>query len=593
MTSEINNKTIIDTNFKLPIEYLEDKDIHTLSDNVCNDLELENLNSENNSDHLCDIDQKPIYHHLFTPDHIFASQLIKKWKLKFTTNVKFLQDTQSIIKNSDKYKSYLNTFDENNDPNNLLTIWENTKNNQFFHEKYNYLDWKMFKHLNESSSFLQILSVIHLFSPILTLLLPFLMLLFPFIILKIQGIPISVDMYINTLKSVAKHHVIGKVLDNIQGMSFDRLFYLCFSIGIYIFQIYQNINLCKKFYANIISINYDIMNLKTHINYSIESISQFITINNDMSSYQPFFDNSQLYLENLKLLYNDICNITPFQVSYNKFSQIGTMLRIYYLIYSNQQYEDAIKYSVGFMGYVNNICNLHTHLNNSLISTCEFTKNDSACYFNQQYYPAIIDSEPVCNDTDVSKNIIISAPNKAGKTTLIKTTLINIILSQQIGCGFYKHARLTPYNHIHSYLNIPDTSARDSLFQAESRRCKDIIDCIKDNDKSDRHFCIFDELYSGTNPDEATSAGNAFLKYIEQFDNVNFILTTHYKDICKKFKKSKTIVNYKMDVNINENGSFNYTYKLVKGISSIKGGIRVLKDMGYPDEIINDIEMKE
>ena len=101
---------------------------------------------------------------------------------------------------------------------------------------------------------------------------------------------------------------------------------------------------------------------------------------------------------------------------------------------------------------------------------------------------------------------------------------------------------------------------------------------------------MFDELYSGTNPTEASKAGYAFLEYLQQFKNVNFILTTHYLSICKKFKNSKTIQNYKMVVDINTDGTFNYTYKIKKGISNIKGGIRVLKDMNYPDHIIKTFE---
>ena len=97
-------------------------------------------------------------------------------------------------------------------------------------------------------------------------------------------------------------------------------------------------------------------------------------------------------------------------------------------------------------------------------------------------------------------------------------------------------------------------------------------------------------MYSGTNPDEAVKSGHAFLKYLESFENVDFILTTHYKQICKKFKDSNHVCNYKMLVNVDENDSFDYTYKITKGISSIKGGVRVLKDMHYPDEIINNIE---
>ena len=59
-----------------------------------------------------------------------------------------------------------------------------------------------------------------------------------------------------------------------------------------------------------------------------------------------------------------------------------------------------------------------------------------------------------------------------GKTTTIKTALINIILSQQIGYGCFESLKLCPYDNIYCYLNIPDTSGRDSLFQAEARRCK-------------------------------------------------------------------------------------------------------------------------
>jgi len=143
---------------------------------------------------------------------------------------------------------------------------------------------------------------------------------------------------------------------------------------------------------------------------------------------------------------------------------------------------------------------------------------------------------------------------------------------------------------LHCYLNIPDTSGRDSLFQAESRRCKDILDKIQTENDDEKHFCIFDELYSGTNPDEATKAGIAFLKYLENYKHVDFILTTHYLNVCKNFSKSKHTSNYKMDVSINEDGTFNYHYNIKKGISKIKGATRVLKDMNYPKEIIDSIE---
>jgi len=193
----------------------------------------------------------------------------------------------------------------------------------------------------------------------------------------------------------------------------------------------------------------------------------------------------------------------------------------------------------------------------------------------------------------LSMNMVITGPNASGKTTALKTTTLNIIFSQQFGCGFYTSCVLNPYTHIHSYLNIPDTSGRDSLFQAESRRCKEIIDIINvENGEhtQSRHFCIFDELYSGTNPTEATKSAYAFLLYLSKRENVDFILTTHYVSICKKLKRSNKIQNYKMMIDLSGGtNNVKYTYKMKKGISKIQGAILILEEMNYPKEIINEI----
>ena len=82
-------------------------------------------------------------------------------------------------------------------------------------------------------------------------------------------------------------------------------------------------------------------------------------------------------------------------------------------------------------------------------------------------------------------------------------------------------------------------------------------------------------------------AGKAFINYLSRFSNVDFILTTQFfKPVF--FKEHDKISNHKMEVVIGS-GEFNYTYKL-KGISTLKGGIRVLKDLGYPDEILKEVE---
>ena len=198
------------------------------------------------------------------------------------------------------------------------------------------------------------------------------------------------------------------------------------------------------------------------------------------------------------------------------------------------------------------------------------------------YYPYLMNDEPIENNIDLNKNIIITGPNASGKTTILKTTVINLLFSQSYGCGFYSKATIPLYDKIHCYLNIPDTSGRDSLFQAEARRCKEIIDDL--NMSSDKHFCIFDELFSGTNPNEACASSYGFIKYLINNKNMDFILTTHLLNLCTLLDND--VQNNNMGVEKINKIDFTYTYKLNLGISSINGGLKVLYDLRYPEEIL-------
>jgi DNA mismatch repair ATPase MutS len=236
---------------------------------------------------------------------------------------------------------------------------------------------------------------------------------------------------------------------------------------------------------------------------------------------------------------------------------------------------------------MDNIKALNKQYNEKVINECSFKEKAKYSKFKNAYYPVL--NNPVKNSYKLNKNILITGPNAAGKTTILKTTLFNILFSQQTGLGYYSKATITPYSYLHSYLNIPDTMGRDSLFQAEARRCKEIINTLQTSNHNDKHFCIFDELYSGTNPYEAISSSVSLLKYISRY-NMNYILTTHYLDVCKKLDKQTSFCNYYMDIE-EGNDDFMYTYKLTKGISHIKGGIKVLNDLKYPVEIINETKL--
>lgn len=580
--------------FQLPIEYLDPSTLYPLQPTIAADLELVATITE---------DQKTacLYDNLFLPKHEFAEKTVKRWQHHITTNTDFLKETQQIIGSLGNYQASVlqNPYDLSCSE--ITSIWNDIKEDPDFLERYSYMELAFLKGANTIPAFLQAVSIINMSSPILSFFIPFVMFFMPFILIKIQGHPITFEIYLSVLKDISRHHLIGKIISTAGNFHFQNLVYLLAIIGLYIFQMYQNWLSCNRFYQNIHKINTNISVLKEYLQYSIRSMSAFSDIIASKPTYATFMTKLQSRIMDLKRLSVLLSSIEPFSPSFSKISEIGNLLSCYYQIYSIPEYYESLAYSFEFEGYINNLLGIYENLSaNRVAFATYYAANESEdskgkpkkLVIQDQYYPALKE-DYVVNDVDLEKNMTITGPNAAGKTTYLKTTAINIIFSQQVGCGFYSTCSLCPYTHIHSYLNIPDTSGRDSLFQAESRRCKEIIAAIiQTKDIENRHFCIFDELYSGTNPGEANKSAYAFLRYLAQYSNVDFILTTHYIDMCKRIdaEKSETIENWKMDVVINENGDLDYQYTISKGISDIQGAIKVLQNMEYPSEIIDTIK---
>lgn len=575
----IINEKSLESGFKVPILYLP-SNVYELNETVTSDLEL---CQETDSSLVS------MHHFLSRPKNEFAKKVLFQQSHYYTNNIEYLKSTQRVISNMGEYKKQLTdnetslTFDD------FHNIWKDTKQTPNFLEKYSYIDWKILRHFNESNSFLQVLSLSNMISPVFSFILPLIFLLLPFIIIKLKGIEISFSTYLETLKEVAKHHVIGKVL-NIQNMNISSIMYLIFTVSLYVFQIYQNFNACRRFYRNIEKINKQLIDLRNYLDHTVNSMNVFFTLNQTCVYYDGFLNDMYNHCQTLLRLRDELKVIDIFEPNFSKIAEIGHLLKLYYRVHSNAEYEESLHYSFGYNGYIENMMGIHDNIVNKHISYATFDTSQNT-QFVEQYYPKYVEADHVKNNCSLQKNII-TGPNASGKTTFLKSTAINIIFCQQYGVGFFSQCTLNPYVHIHSYLNIPDTSGRDSLFQAESRRCKDILSCIQNN-SDERHFTIFDELFSGTNPREATKSAYAFLLYLCNYQNVDIILTTHYCDICKKLGKKNKVNNYKMDVSIDASNNIQYSYKIKKGISKVEGATLILKEMSYPCEILKTIENYE
>ena len=570
--SKINE---INDHFKIPIFYNEKK--VELNKSIIKDLELiETIDTSCN----------PIYNFCFDNDNDVSKKLNEQLSTFYTTDVQFLKDNQILLKEYKplgvKYSDYSKNYK------NIVDIWNELKIDAGFKERYYFVEWEMLEFLNRSEWFLQFMSIYNLLSPVISLLVPIIILIIPFFIIKMKGLQITISEYIDVLKIVANQNAIGKLfVVNFSEINAQEKFYIFISAAFYLFSIYQNFMVCVRFNNNMKNIHNHFNEIRIYIDHTINSMENYLEYSKNLSTHHTFNLVVREKFDILKKIQQKIQHITDYNMfNFSKIKEIGYVFKCFYELHTDKVYDDAIMYSLGFNGYMDCLKGLQQNILEGKINYTTFIDESKKSVLENSYYATLKNSNPIKNTIKFKKNIIITGPNASGKTTILKSTLINVLFSQQFGCGFYDSAKIKPFNHIHCYLNIPDTSGRDSLFQAEARRCKEILDAITLNNK-DTHFCIFDELYSGTNPEEAEQSASSFMNYITKYKNVSCILTTHFIKVCKKLKKIKNIVNYKM-LTEKENNNLIYKYTLTEGISDIKGGMIVLQQMNYPKEIIDN-----
>jgi hypothetical protein len=602
--------------FKLPICF--NSQVKILKEDIINDLELnKTILNESESSELKEI-SKPIYNHVFNPTNSLGNKILEILPCYYTTDVQFLKDNQTLLTSlSTKVIDEYNLTDFEIEE--TVNAWNEIKSETGFCEKYLYVDWDFAKFLNNNPLFLQLMSIYNVASPMLSLCLPIFVLIVPFFVIKFKGLNVNIKEYTEILRELIQNHAIAKIFTSFHEVDFSEKIYLLVSAAFYLFSIYQNILTCIRFYSNMKKIHDYLDKFKKYILFTTDLMDYHLNKSNHLTTFSKFNEVVMQKKDILHKIRKEIEKVSSFTFSFSKITEIGHIMHIFYQLFDNTEYNDAFVYSFGFNGYYNLLYGLSVNISDLKLNKTTFKKKDKnkkdknkkdknkkdkkdktiseKPVFKKMYYPKFInDSSVVTNDCCLDKNMIITGPNASGKTTMLKSAFINILLSQQIGFGCFESLDLHPYDDFHCYLNIPDTSGRDSLFQAEARQCKEIIDSINEGIEKEgedlgekegkTHFCIFDELYSGTNPDEAILSAKSFMDYIVKNDNVTCLLTTHYTKLCKKLAKNKRIQNFSMKT-VKKNDSFEYTYKLVEGISKIKGGLKVLKDMNYPKEILS------
>jgi hypothetical protein len=557
--------------YKIPIHY--DGNKKKLHNSIIEDLELNN--SIYNT--LCNNQSSKI-----------CSAFIRVVSEYYTNDKLFLKDNQKAIELMNTKTKYCSP--EQTDM--IVSFLDDTINDEYFIEKFMYIDVECLSFLNENDMFMKIYSFIGISSPVFALLSPLFVLIMPFVMLKLNNVEISYSVYIQILGDIIQSKVFGKVILTEEGVKFEDKIYAFLCVGLYIYNIYQNIQKCIKYYENIVLIHKHIQGVSDFLSTTIPmmklSLSERVFYTSE--PHNIYYKNMETHLPVLESLQEMLLSIKPFEMNMEEAFQLGLLYKTFYTIYSNKTIHTSLYYALGYQGYMSILNELYKNVELKLLSNATFykkSKKDKKVKFKNIVYPVLIkETTNVPNDITLDKNMILTGVNASGKTTMLKSVFINIILSQQMGIGSFSSFSFQPYDYLHCYINIIDTSDRYSLFQSECKKCQEIIQSIQENPNK-KHFCVFDEIFSGTTPDEAIKCGYGFLTFLNSNPNIKFILTTHFMDLCKQLENDNTS-NYKM-VSTIQDKTLLHTYKLEKGMNDIQGSVEILRQLKFPEEVISTI----
>ena len=186
-------------------------------------------------------------------------------------------------------------------------------------------------------------------------------------------------------------------------------------------------------------------------------------------------------------------------------------------------------------------------------------------------------------DNDSQQIIMITGPNMAGKSALLRQTAL-ITLMAQIGSFVpAEAAKIGLVDKIFTRVGASDNiSVGESTFMVEMNEAADIL-----NNISERSLILFDELGRGTSTYDGISIAWAIVEHIHENPKgrAKTLFATHYHELNEMEKTYHRIVNYNVSVREVDNKVI-FLRKLVKGGSEHSFGIHVAKMAGMPQSIV-------
>ena len=185
--------------------------------------------------------------------------------------------------------------------------------------------------------------------------------------------------------------------------------------------------------------------------------------------------------------------------------------------------------------------------------------------------------EPVANDLDLEKSMILTGSNASGKSTYLRTIGINAVFALSFGIFFGEKFEIKPMK-LRSAIDISDSIMENlSYFMAES---KAIGAMIEDGEEK---IILLDEIFRGTNTIDRIAAATAALKYLAKTNHV--VAATHDIELTILLKDLYKNMHFEEKI---EDGDIKFDYLLKEGPATSRNAIAILDNLNYPREIISE-----
>jgi DNA mismatch repair protein MutS len=206
----------------------------------------------------------------------------------------------------------------------------------------------------------------------------------------------------------------------------------------------------------------------------------------------------------------------------------------------------------------------------------EFLEQEEPYFEAQGLYHVLLPT-PVAYNLSLQRNanfLFLTGANMAGKSTLIKAVGSSVFLAH-IGMGVpAREMRLSLFDGLLTNINVSDNIAKgESYFFNEVQRIKNTIYKINDGKK---WLVLIDELFKGTNVQDAMKCSLTVIKGLIKIKNSLFILSTHLYEIGEELKKFPNISFKYFETNVMDD-QLEFSYQLRDGISNDRIGYVILR----------------